>query len=323
MARHLRAAPASCRLIALLVVLLVLAAGCNHWQTLGYDSARSGTNPYETTIRVDNVGQLQEAWSADAGGITPPIVSGDTVFVGEPLRAYSANGTTGCAGTPRACVPLWSASGGSGPPTVANGVVYVGSPGKLSAYDAHGNMNCGGAPKTCLPLWTAPLGPGSTGSPAVANGEVFVDTDKLYAFDAAGSAGCSGSPKTCQPLWTGPGFQGATPSVANGVVYVAEVNTSVLSGRLAAFSADGIVGCSGSPKTCVPLWTYEPQRACSGFCGFLGPPSIVAGRLYVLDTYCCGMGDLICDPAPVRRGRPTRLRGDAQDVPTHRDRAND
>jgi hypothetical protein len=43
---------------------------------------------------------------------------------------------------------------------------------------------------------------------------------------------------------------GNSPAVANGVVYVGSVQ-----GKLYAFSAVGTTGCSGTPKTCTPLWT--------------------------------------------------------------------
>jgi len=143
---------------------------------------------------------------------------------------------------------------------VANGVVYVGSaPGKLYAFSAAGTTGCSGTPpaRTCAPLWT-----GATGgqiyysSPAVAGGVVYVAaTDgKLYAFRAAGTTGCSGTPKTYAPLWTaaiaGGGTVGqSSPVVAGAVVYVSAGST------LYAFSAAGTTGCSGTPKTCAPLWT--------------------------------------------------------------------
>lgn len=276
------------RLFALVISLVLVTSACDHWETLGYGAARTSSNPFESHLRVDNVGQLQEKWSADAGGTTPPIVSGDTVFVAGPdLRAYSANGTTGCTGTPRVCEPLWTAAGPFiGSPTIAGNVIYAVSNSGLFAYDGRGTTNCGGAPKTCLPLWTAAFDAfaSSVGSPAVANGVVFVDADKLYAFDAAGVTGCSGSPKSCHALWTAPGAPGATPAVAAGVVYVADVAEN---GQLRAFDAGGVTGCSGHPKTCAPLWT-SPSRGGGAFLS--GPPSIAGGRVYVLETHlgnCC------------------------------------
>ena len=99
------------------------------------------------------------------------------------------------------CTPLWQ--GLAGPesilmssPTVAGGVVYVGSFGhKLFAFDASG---CGA--KKCQPLWTAATGGSIESTPTVSDGVVYVGSDdgKLYAFDAAGCGA-----ETCKPLWTG------------------------------------------------------------------------------------------------------------------------
>jgi len=89
----------------------------------------------------------------------------------------------------------------------------------------------------------------------VAGGVAYIGSEdgNLYAFSAAGTTGCSGTPKTCTPLWTAAGASGApplspAPAVANGVVYAGS------NGQLYAFSAAGTTGCSGTPKTCTPLW---------------------------------------------------------------------
>ena len=46
------------------------------------------------------------------------------------LYAFDAAGTSGCAGNPKTCQPLWNSVTGDdveSSPAVANGVVYVGS----------------------------------------------------------------------------------------------------------------------------------------------------------------------------------------------------
>ncbi len=106
-------------------------------------------------------------------------------------------------------VPYWTASANdriSSSPTVANGVVYVGSDDhKLYAFDA----------KTGATLWTATTGDKVFSSPAVAtNGVVYVGSEdgKLYAFNAMTGA----------MLWastTGDSIV-SSPAVANGVVYI-------------------------------------------------------------------------------------------------------
>src|SRR5262245_38479703 len=104
-----RECPVSRRFTFLLAVFVVLLAGCNHWQTVGYNAARTSNNVFETELRVGNVANLQQLWSAADDGSAPPIVAGNTVFVTSTsgLRAYSEDGSTGCSGSPRICQPMW------------------------------------------------------------------------------------------------------------------------------------------------------------------------------------------------------------------------
>jgi hypothetical protein len=194
---------------------------------------------------------------------SPAVVNGVLyVFSNTKLLAFDAAGSTNCSGTPKICSPLWSSVATSGftgsSPAVANGVVYVGSGNDLYAFDAAGTTGCSGTPKTCAPLWTAAVPDTSSSSPAVANGVVYIGTEDpdfgLYAFDAAGSSGCSGTPKTCSPLWTastGGGGTDSTPAVSGGVVYIGSNDPAF---GLFAFDAAGSTNCSGTPKTCSPLW---------------------------------------------------------------------
>src|SRR5207302_3868589 len=62
----------------------------------------------------------------------------------------------------------------------------------------------------------------------------------------------------------------SSPAVANGVVYIGSGD-----GEFYAFSATGATNCSGTPKTCKPLWT-----------GATGPytdssPAVANGVVYV------------------------------------------
>ena len=113
-------------------------------------------------------------------------------------------------------------------------------------------------------------------SPAIANGKMYVtDADeKLYAFDARGVTNCSGSPKMCAPLWSagigGTTLEVSSPAVANGVVYVGSDDH-----KLYAFDAAGTRNCSGTPKTCQPLWTATTGN----FIG--GPPTVANGVVYI------------------------------------------
>jgi hypothetical protein len=59
--------------------------------------------------------------------------------------------------------------------------------------------------------------------------------------------------------------------VANGVVYVA----SAL-GRVRAFDAQGVSGCSGSPARCTPLWSSELLAG-----AIFSSPIPANGRIYI------------------------------------------
>src|SRR5205823_2246179 len=163
----------------------------------------------------------------------------------------------------------WIAANGPEEPAVANRVVYD----NRYTYDAAGTTNCSGSPKTCQPLWT--LNIGTPSKPAVVGGVEYIGSadHNLYAFDAAGITNCSGSPKTCQPLWTAAtGGEVLWSVVANGVVYVA---SGFDEHKLYAFDAAGTTNCSGSPKTCAPLWT-----AATGPATWL-TPAVADGVVYV------------------------------------------
>ena len=157
---------------------------------------------------------------------------------------------------------------GLGSPVVADGVLYVPGYGDgivpsqggayVAAFDPAGSAGCSGTPVVCAPMWTttgAPVSVGNDGSPAVANGVLYLASGStLYAFDAAGLSGCSGTPKTCAPLWTAalssPGA--TTVAVSGGIVYVGTTDSG-----LYAFGAAGTANCSTrtTAKTCAPLWT--------------------------------------------------------------------
>ena len=202
-------------------------------------------------------------FSASAATAKPHVVpavvaSGDWAqFRDSPTHVgYNTQEDTISASNVGALAVAWTGATGdaiTSSPAVAGGVVYVGSQdGKLYAYA----VGCGSGGRACDPLWTGAAGTAiAYSSPAIANGVVYIGSwqGNLYAFDAAGVTGCSGTPKTCTPLWTA-AMAGASiassPTVVAGVVYVGGTND-----KLYAFDAAGVAGCSGSPKTCAPLWT--------------------------------------------------------------------
>jgi outer membrane protein assembly factor BamB len=123
-------------------------------------------------------------------------------------------------------------------------------------------------------LFTAATGGDIWSSPAVAQGVVYVGSadHTLYAFDADGVTSCSAaSVSNCAPLWTAAtgDVVRSSPAVVNGVVYVGSNDA-----KLYAFDARGITGCSGSPKTCSPLWTAPGA-------GGLSSPAVAQGVVYV------------------------------------------
>ena len=224
---------------------------------------------------------------------TPAVADNIVYVVAGPgtLLAFDAAGVSGCGGVPKTCMPLWSATIDRRfvqSPTVANGVVYLGTyGGSMYAFDAAGVDGCSGTPKTCMPLWRGSDPNGAVGTPSVANGIVYIaGNHQMDAFDAAGEIGCSGVPKICTPLWIAPAPDRAwTLAVVDGVVYVSGFGTTT-TGKLDAFDAAGVEGCSGTPKICTPMWTANTSS-------LLGNPAVamqtvfattINGMLYAYDA---------------------------------------
>jgi outer membrane protein assembly factor BamB len=267
-----------------------------NWPRFHFGLANSGFNPYENVIGTSNVSGLVTAWTAplEAGKYTSdtsPVVANGIVYVGssaEKLYAFKATPGSKCSGTPLTCRPLWTATFGDGQsasnasPVVADGVVYINSgDGNLYAFSAPGTANCSGVPKVCEPLWTGKGGGGgSLTSVAVARGVVYTGDSggNLSAFSASGTANCSGTPKTCSPIWTArtptPSYL-SSPAVVNGVIYVGASDSNFSAGHVYAFSALGTTNCSGTPKTCEPLW------ASSNVGPIVSSPAVANGVVYV------------------------------------------
>ena len=285
-------------------------------------------------------------WTAPAAYFDGMAIAGGVVFVtdAEGVQAYDAAGVINCSGTPKVCAPLWATSTneatgpgftpGSGSPVVANGILYVPGYGDgiapsaggayVAAFDPAGSNGCEVYQKfgtICVPMWTTtgiPESTGNSGSPAVANGVIYIANGALFAFNASG---CSPAPATgCPPIWTTPvaGITYSAPAVANGTVYVgtwngplyaygaagcgsvscsplwtavtggtggtpAVVNGVVytVSGTLSAFDAAGSTNCSGTvtARTCTPLWT-----SASGTGDAMSSPAVANGVIYFSST---------------------------------------
>jgi outer membrane protein assembly factor BamB len=259
----------------LLVLFIAVAAACQ-WPMVGFSSARTNYNPFESRVNVVNVGSLRETWTGPvASSDLQPIVANDVVYAastGFPflVAAFDAKGVAGCSGAPKTCTPLWTGSIGVSSLAVARGTLFVASD-RLAAFDAAGVQGCSGTPKTCTPLWTASV---SVGSLVVAGDFVYASSGDgtLFAFDAAGIQGCSGTPKTCTPLWSA---DGGLPAVANGIVYTSRF------GEIRAFDAAGVQGCSGTPKRCTPLWTGQEPGPSGGIFVESTAPTIAQGMVFI------------------------------------------
>jgi len=201
---------ASFRIVSLMLAIaplwLMLAAA----DTLGYAQNSSPAdwtefhrdnmqrwNPYETTIGVNNVGNLGLKWAAFIGTPTPSVVANGVAYVGTIDGAvYALNASTGTV--------LWSNEIGGillSSPAVANGVVYIGSfDHNVYALNA----------STGAKLWSFTTGDQVESSPTVANGVVYIGSDALYALNASTGA----------KLWSYPAGVSSSPAVVNGVVYV-------------------------------------------------------------------------------------------------------
>jgi hypothetical protein len=235
-------------------------------------------------------------WTAPTAFPDGMTIGDGDVFVtdDEGVQAFSASGSAGCSGAPKVCTPLWTTSThglsfkpGTGSPLVAGGVLYVPGYGDgmpvsaggalVAAFDPAGKSGCSGTPAVCTPMWTTtglPTSIANSGSPAVANGVLYIASGSLDAFDAAGSAGCTGTPKVCGPLWTAAisGPASSAPAVANGTIYV---NAS--GAGLYAFSAAGTNCSTGvTPRTCSPLWTTAAISAAGG------PLAVARGVVYAM-----------------------------------------
>jgi outer membrane protein assembly factor BamB len=269
------------------------------WTRFRFDQNHTGVQPFENVLNTSNVPRLQLAWQAQLGELveysSPAVVKG-VVYIGSSdgrLWAYPANG----CGRYICTAPLWTSTNLAqivDAPTVANGLVYVGSQtsdpsndGKLDVFKANG---CGQS--VCAPLWQGLAGPESIlqSSPAVVSGtsggRVYVGSfdGKLYVFNAFGC----GAP-TCQPLWTGSTGDHieSSSTVSGNTVFIGSND-----GKLYAFNANGC----GAP-TCQPLWTGSTGEPI-----FDSSPAVSNGIAYIGSTHhlsafrAAGCGAPTCGP---------------------------
>lgn len=235
-------------------------------------------------------GKCQPLWTANLQNTAPgsPTVAGGIVYITTPGSVFAfdqAAGNAHCtgSGSSRTCTPLWQVTLGAGntsDPLVADGTLYLQKGATLRAFNA----------STGASLWSG-TGAGLAGarSIAAANGIVYLAGGNLqgvWAFDAAaGSGHCtgSGSARTCTPLWSTAGTSlqptrrgGVFVTVAGGRLYTADQY------GLYVFDAAGSNGCSGSPRTCAPLWSYNVGA--NEFNPLDSVPAVANGNLYVANS---------------------------------------
>ncbi len=245
------------------------------------------------------------------------VANGGVYVNGGPgLEAFDAAGNTNCSGTPVVCQPLWQASVNwtNGVPTVANGTVFATvQGGDLEAFDANGIANCSGSPKVCSPMWTSHIS-SSSDIVNVSNGFAYVQSSlggtygSVVTLDATGNTDCGGSPKVCSPLWEYPLTDKVSGvSVSGTTLYVGTGRIVSLmpfedEGSLLAYDANGVIGCSGTPKLCSPIWTSNSYP--SGGLPIVGDgsafvPPIGATTFAVFDangSRNCSGPPVVCNP---------------------------
>jgi len=168
-----------------------------------------------------------------------------------------------------------------GSPVLANGLVYDTSnvDGALDAFAAAG---CG--QPTCNPVWTYTPTGGFYGTPAVANGSIYLGGSQLTVLNAT-----TGALEWTAAITSKETIQ--TTIVDNGVVYFV-ANSTYNGGTLYAFNA---AGCG--QVTCSPLWTAHNAS------GWGYSPAAAYGSVYIggkdntLSVFAeAGCGAATCSP---------------------------
>ena len=218
----------------------------------GRDARHNGNNPFENTLNVNNVGDLDTLWSKPIGRTGgSAVVAGGKIYVGSLAGKLNAfNSATGAA------VAGFPVDVGAeiiyATPAVGAGRVFIGSDnGKLHAFDALTGATVAGFPKV--------LGGSIYSSPALALGNVYVGCNDgfLYAFNATTGVPVAGFPLNLTGLLYG------SPTVIGKKVYIGSS-----SGQL--YSFDALTGAAISGFPVVSGNAIYGTVAGSGLTGFFG-----------------------------------------------------
>jgi hypothetical protein len=222
------------RALALVVVLVVIAGGCDWWQWGGNAEHRA------SNIAVGLTKTAAPAWVAskvvDLQPTGPVVTANGLAFVTATDRIVAFDpSTSGIAWD--AVLPAGSTVGsapaisGAGANSTLFVVVSTAARPVLFGYDVDGVRGCNAIIHRCSPIFTANLGdaPGEPAPALVDGSRVFArGANTLYAFDALGQTSCSGgsSNATCTPLWSTPAgstANGVGPTALNGTVFDPEI----------------------------------------------------------------------------------------------------
>ncbi|TAM73561.1 hypothetical protein EPN44_13555 [bacterium] len=223
------------------------------WSTFGFDLARTGNNPSETTLGTSNVPNLHLLWSQNLGGATGgPIIAEPVVAQGVSIGGKTQN------------------------------VLYVGTQtGLFSALNADNGAiiwqkTLGTTAYICS---SYPFGIAGTATFDRRTNRVYVadGQDQLHALDMATGAEASGWPVT---VATTPNhnfiYSALTFNPANGLIYAETSSTCDISpwyGRIDAFNtANGTLAGSFFPT--------QPQSG-GGIWGYGGASIDSASNVYI------------------------------------------
>lgn len=235
-------------LVLILCACFASAAFCqsgnplNNWsEFLRANMARY--NPYEDTLGVSNVPNLQMKWACPVGTdmISSPVVAGGVVYL-QASYDDSANVVALKNGSVLWVFEEGIDTGGGTAPAVANGVVYVsGGQGGFFALDA----------TTGVLLWN--------------NNETYVQTAPVVAGNLVYFGGAFGSGLTA--VDAGTGAQAWSFDPPNGLSSSAAVVDNVVYGG----GDNGMYAVNAATGT--ELWRYQTR-------GGLGTPAVANGVVY-------------------------------------------
>jgi outer membrane protein assembly factor BamB len=293
-----------------------------NWSQFHFTPDHKGLNPYENVLNTHTVGNLSLLWTYTTGGPvqSPPVVVNGVVYVGSnDGNVYALKASTGAllwsytTFSPVVAVsngevyvgsqpqngpwPFYALNASTGavrwsfgtsvavfnPPTIVNGVVYIGglsrdyalnaNDGSQVWTDMHGYSLASSMAFAdgVVYFGTDNSGPTVVSSPAVANGVVYAATymGSLNASD--GSPRCFVGPNgmaaldaiTCAVLWNysaGGTVTSSSPAIANGVVY---------------FGSDGGNVYALNASNGALLWTYANSGAVQS------SPAVANGVVYI------------------------------------------